>query len=157
MEGAALAVLAREGQCTSYRIARAFADSPSEFWSGSVGAVYPMLKRLQARGLISAKAGVDGARVRTSYALTRPGRAAFEGWLLNVERATGLGFDPLRTRAMELDLVSAAAARKFLRAALARTKALIEDGTDDWRTCEGAVRAAWLQARATWLEAVLQG
>ena len=156
MEGAALAVLARRGALTSYAVARAFAESPSEFWSGSAGAVYPMLRRLRARGFVSASQGADGERSRTRYSVTAKGRAAFEGWLLDVERGAGWGFDPLRTRAMELDLVSPAAGKRFLRAALARTEQLLANGGGRFHARERAVRVAWLRARVTWIKAALK-
>ncbi|MBY0422267.1 MAG: PadR family transcriptional regulator [Parvularculaceae bacterium] len=90
---------------TAYAIARDFADSPSEFWSGSAGAVYPMIRRLTERGLLESITGADGKRAKTQYRLTAEGRAAMEAWLLDAERAAGFGFDPLRTRMMFLSLV----------------------------------------------------
>ena len=156
MEGAALAVLARRGALTSYGVARAFAGSPSEFWSGSAGAVYPMLRRLKARGLVSAARGADGDRSRTRYSVTAKGRAAFEAWLLDAERGAGWGFDPLRTRAMELDLVARAAAKRFLADALARSEQLLAVTDDAFHARERAVRVAWLRARIAWIRALLK-
>ncbi len=106
LEGAALAEIARRGVATSYAIARAFSDSPSEFWSGSAGAVYPMLKRLMERGLLIADSGKRGRRAHTGYALNEAGHTALKAWLLDPQRASGLGFDPLRTRAVHMHLAS---------------------------------------------------
>ena len=106
LEGAALAEIAGRGVATSYAVARTFRESPSEYWSGSAGAVYPLLKRLMERGLLVADAGSRGRRAHTGYALSDAGRAALQAWLLDAKRASGLGFDPLRTRAVHMRLVS---------------------------------------------------
>jgi DNA-binding PadR family transcriptional regulator len=116
LEGAALADIARNGPTTSYAVAKSFAQSPSEFWSGSAGAVYPLIKRLQTRGLLAAKEKADGKRARTDYAVTAKGRVELKNWLLDSRRAAGIGFDPLRTRAVYLDLVSASERGAFLDA-----------------------------------------
>ncbi|HRC58297.1 MAG TPA: PadR family transcriptional regulator, partial [Kofleriaceae bacterium] len=114
LEGAALAEIHRSGPTTSYAVAKAFANSPSEFWSGSAGAVYPLIERLRSRRLLRATRGKDGARVRTDYSLTASGRAALRAWLLDARRAAGIGFDPLRTRVIHLDQVSARQRAAFL-------------------------------------------
>jgi DNA-binding PadR family transcriptional regulator len=46
LEGAALATIAGRGSATAYAIAKSLSDPPSEFWSGSAGAVYPLIRRL---------------------------------------------------------------------------------------------------------------
>ncbi len=114
LEGAALAEVARRGVATSYAISRAFADSPSEFWSGSAGAVYPMLRRLTERGLLAADMGARGRRAHIGYSLNAAGHAALKAWLLDPKRGSGLGFDPLRTRAVHLHLASADEVDTFL-------------------------------------------
>jgi DNA-binding PadR family transcriptional regulator len=50
LEGAVLADVATRGTATSYAVAQTFSQSPSEYWSGSAGAVYPLVKRLTATG-----------------------------------------------------------------------------------------------------------
>lgn len=155
MEGAAFAILARTGPSTSYAIARAFADSPSEYWSGSAGAVYPMLKRLKSRGLVATKQSADGKRAKIEYRVTVKGHAAFEAWLLDAKRGAGWGFDPLRARAMELDLVSATKGRRFLQKALAHTEALLREAPPNLHARERTIRHAWLKARISWLREAL--
>src|SRR5215472_782767 len=90
LEGAALAVIYRLGACTPYRVRLDFQSSRSSEWSGSAGAVYPALRRLDAAGLL--RAG-QGARRRGSvlYTLSPAGRRALAGWLRDTERASGSG------------------------------------------------------------------
>ena len=82
LEGAALAEIARRGTATSYAVANAFSGSPSEFWSGSAGAVYPMIRRLTEKGYLQVHAAATGKRRKSDYSITDSGRAALEQWLL---------------------------------------------------------------------------
>lgn len=113
LEGAVLALVGRSAPVTGYALTRMTAASPSEYWSGSAGAVYPLVKRLAERGLIAAMAGSQGKRNRTSYSLTAEGEQALKSWVLDSQRAAGLGFDPLRTRVVYLDQCSAAEREAF--------------------------------------------
>ena len=96
LEGAALAVIAQGEGCTAYHVKRAFEISPSEYWSGSAGAVYPLVKRLESRGLI--ERGAQRSRGARTLRITSAGCAALRSWFSDVERAVSPGFDPLRTR-----------------------------------------------------------
>jgi DNA-binding PadR family transcriptional regulator len=151
LEGAALAEIAARGSATSYAIAQSFERSPSEFWSGSAGAVYPLIKRLAARGLLKSTAAVTGKRQRRDYQLTAPGRAALEAWLLDAQRAAGMGFDPLRTRLLHLHLVSPARRRAFLDDVRALSKDFAKQPAFVGQAMPMKVHETWLKARATWL------
>lgn len=151
LEGAALAEIASRGSTTSYVVAQAFARSPSEFWSGSAGAVYPLIKRLAARGLLEPTAATTGKRQRIDYRVTAHGREALEDWLLDARRAAGLGFDPLRTRLGHLHLVGAEQRRTFLEEVRAVSAALAEKPAFIDRPALARIHKSWLKARATWL------
>jgi PadR family transcriptional regulator, regulatory protein AphA len=69
------------GASTGYDIKRAIDLSTRFFWGASYGQIYPELRRLEERGLVSATAAPRGGRKRTSYALTAAGRAALDEWL----------------------------------------------------------------------------
>lgn len=98
LEGAILGVL-REGQnATPYAVRRIFQQSISAEWSGSAGAIYPAMRRLEAAGLIAAGKKSDG-RGKKLYLLTKKGLAAHDDWLCDAARASGPGMDPFRTRA----------------------------------------------------------
>lgn len=98
LEGAILAEIHHRGSHTAFQVRQSFLRSPSEEWSGSAGAVYPAIRRLEAAGLVVAKpiAGGRGARHLT---LSKAGVVALDDWAANVERATGIGMDPFRLRA----------------------------------------------------------
>ncbi len=98
LEGTILGALGRAGGLTAYAVRRLFLSSLSEEWSGSAGAVYPAIARLEARGLLNAGAEADRRGGRTLL-LTSKGRRALEDWLGDAVRATGAGTDPFRSRA----------------------------------------------------------
>lgn len=151
LEGAVLAEIAARGATTSYVVARSFAASPSEYWSGSAGAVYPLVKRLAARGLLSSHPDIDGKRARLDYQITTQGRIALEDWLLDARRAAGMGFDPLRTRLVHLHLVSPAQRKAFLKEVRAQSEEFAaRPGFVDHPMAQ-QIHESWLKARATWL------
>lgn len=151
LEGAALAEIANRGSATSYAIAQVFARSPSEYWSGSAGAVYPLVKRLAARGLLEPTAAAAGKRQRLDYQITPPGRVALEEWLLDAQSAAGLGFDPLRTRLGHLHLVSPEQRQEFLRQVRAISEEFARRPAFEGEPIMIEIHKSWLKARAMWL------
>lgn len=152
MEGAALGLIASEGPVTSYAVVRAFAASPSEFWSGSAGAVYPLMRRLAARDLIAGREGAQGRRKATWYTITPAGSDALKTWLLDADRAAGMGFDPLRTRLAFAALMTIAERQVLLEEVTRRTAALAEVG-EPGETAEARVlHQSWIDMRLAWLK-----
>jgi len=140
LEGGILGAIASQEPCTAYRVHKEFSNSPSLYFSGSAGSVYPAFRRLEARGLIKAKSVGTQLRPAKGYVLTKAGREVFQAWYLSPALAADGGFDPLRlrfsmiesqppeTRAGVLgDLISAATKRiqkvKKMLAALPETSA----------------------------------
>lgn len=151
LEGAALAEIASRGTATSYAVAQSFERSPSEFWSGSAGAVYPLIKRLAARGLLEASAASAGRRERLDYRITDAGRAALEAWLLDAKRASGMGFDPLRTRLMHLHLVPPERRMTFLEEVRALSRDFAAKPAFVDNPVGMKIHNSWTAARAKWL------
>ena len=151
LEGATLAELARNGPMTSYAVARNFAASPSEFWSGSAGAIYPLFKRLEKRGFLVSTEGINGKRAKTEYVLTPEGKNALMGWLLDAKRAAGLGFDPLRTRAAYLELASPAERAAFMDAVAINTKQAASQTVWQDMPRMQAIHASVMKARVAWI------
>lgn len=102
LEAAVLGVLWRDGPCTPYAIRQHFRESRTPRWSGSAGAIYPLVQRLEARGWVRSKHRARGKRAQRDYRITPRGVAAFRRWL---KTPTGpidgtLLHDPLRTRVL---------------------------------------------------------
>lgn len=77
---------------SGYDLKRVFAATPMGVYQPSSGALYPALRRLEARGLVRAKApggASESARRRRVYEPTQEGRTAHMAWLRTpVEPAT---------------------------------------------------------------------
>jgi DNA-binding PadR family transcriptional regulator len=153
-EGAALAEIARRGSATCYEVGSAFSGSPSEYWSGSAGAVYPMVRRLAKNGYVEARANTTGRRQKQDYSITAAGRAALENWLLDSERASGMGFDPLRTRLLYLDLVSPGQRADFIAAVAKHDGGEIDPPIFGGRDDALKIHRSWWQARMVWLSLI---
>jgi DNA-binding PadR family transcriptional regulator len=163
LEGAVLGTLRQHAPCTPYRIRRVFLDSPSPYWSGSAGAIYPLMLRLERRGLIRSKPDAAGRREGRAYTLTAAGTHAIRQWLAPpwLPIVTGVPADPLRTRVSVLDALSPSARARFFREAIAAIDRDIREHRDDRKRgrhagqpFEAAVARgalAMLRARRRWL------
>lgn len=112
------------GPCSAYDIRRHMHTSPSTQWSGSAGAIYPLVQRLQRRGLLSARTQRSGRRTRRVYAATPAGVKVLRSWIgppLPADAVT-VTYDPLRSRARFL----AALTPKQQRAWIAEARRALE-------------------------------
>jgi len=98
-EGAVLGVLARVEPATRYRLLKSFKDSPTTTYSPSNGSLYPLVARLVGRGLIQARAGVNG---REKLALSPEGRRALARWIAGTGPQHLIADDPLLLRVLSL-------------------------------------------------------
>ncbi len=163
-ELALLGMVSRGGPCTAYWIRRQFQQSPSSFFSGSAGAVYPAVERLAGRSLIKATVERKGRRTSRRYRLTAKGRKALKKWLLPPFAPEDVAFtmDPLRTRVYYLETLSAPDRRRFVEEALvqARRRLAVVRAESEGRR-ESGDRFSYLgglgvvheaKARVRWLE-----
>ena len=103
-----LSYIARE-PCSGYGLRRQFSATPSSVYQPSPGALYPALRRLVSRGLLSVDEKVSaGRRTLRLYQVTEAGRAAHRDWLRGpVDPATvaqDLGLHLMRFVMMENNL-----------------------------------------------------
>jgi DNA-binding PadR family transcriptional regulator len=169
LEAAVLGDVWKNGPCTAYSIRQNFLRSPSPRWSGSAGAIYPLIRRLEDQGLVRSKPNARGKRKQKDYQLTRKGRNVFRRWVRQPtpDFGNGLLHDPLRTKIFFLDVLTNAQAMSLVNNALDAIRnqlSLLERDCDNSheeenRTTYFAARNAILitEARISWLEEVLQG
>jgi len=103
-----LSYIARE-PCSGYSLKRQFSTTPASVYQPSPGALYPALRRLVSRGLLSVDDRVSaGHRWLRLYQVTEAGRAAHLDWLrAPVDPATvaqDLGLHLMRFVMMENNL-----------------------------------------------------
>lgn len=166
LEGCVLGLIRQRGPCTPYAIRREFLASLTPHWSGSAGAIYPLIERLSRRRLLRAVGPTGDGRGGRLYALTASGRRAFLHWLSPPfsELTLGVPPDPVRSRVGFLGLLPPPARLAFLnevleqfRRALAKLEAnLAREATDPFERL--AVRGSYLalQARLTWVQEVIE-
>jgi DNA-binding PadR family transcriptional regulator len=119
LETSALGFIWRDGPVSAYAVRRFYLDSPTLQWSGSAGAIYPLLARMKRRGLVRAVSRPTGRRPAQVYSITAKGVAALQRWLKPPfpPRDVAATIDGLRTRTYFLLALSAADRRKFFAAA----------------------------------------
>ena len=70
------------GPMSGYDIKKLVEESTENFWSESLGQIYPALRRLTEEGLIEkAEAPSEGGRPRNVYSINDRGREALAAWL----------------------------------------------------------------------------
>ena len=78
----ALLGLVHGGTDTGYALVKLFETTPMGHYSASPGAIYPALKRLEARGLLKGQAqAANRGRPKRQFELTPEGHAALLDWM----------------------------------------------------------------------------
>ena len=81
LETVVLGLVWSDGPCTAYAVRRTVQASLSAQWSGSAGAVYPAVARLEKRGLIRCRDQATGQRRSQALEVTARGSRALADWL----------------------------------------------------------------------------
>ena len=105
-EGALLALVLRQQPITGYQIGKFFASSPVHTFNTSKGKLYPMIHRLQDRGLLAAEVVPDDHRGTQRFLCTDAGKAVLRNWVLSLRPEHELLHDPLRKKAQAFGLLT---------------------------------------------------
>lgn len=158
-EGSLLTLVLRRQPVTAYQLLRIYAQSPVSSFNESKGSLYPLIRRLKARGLIAAER-VDGdGRGAERLTCTAAGKAAARRWVKVLEPRHILPDDPLRTKAISFGLLDAGERRAWVDAARALTQAKMAEveayliGLDlPYKEAIEANALGALQTRLAWLD-----
>ena len=115
-----LGLVWKYGPCTAYSLRQKLQGSPSTQWSGSAGAIYPLVRRLERGGLLKSRSAGRGKRASQEYTITPRGEAALRHWMgppLPADALT-VSHDPLRSRARFLAALPPGQRRAWIDAAL---------------------------------------
>lgn len=122
---------------SGYDLKAEFAASISHFWAAELSQIYPMLQRLEKRGLLSSKTEPsDRGPPRKVYALTGAGRAELRSWLQRPPRIDAERIEWLAQLWFMDELADADRALTFLsalRGELALRLAALEQIETHWR------------------------
>lgn len=137
LEGRVLAQLVQTSGMTTYDIMKALSGSPLTGLPASAGAIYPAVRRLRERGLISARAGHTGRRQHEVLKITKKGQTTVRSWVAQVNASDLLPHDPLQAKLLLFHLLTPAEQERWLAefkkglAAIASTVKSIEAATAD--------------------------
>jgi DNA-binding PadR family transcriptional regulator len=165
LEGCVLGLIKERGACTPYAIRLVFLKSPTPHWSGSAGAIYPLIRRLSRMSLVRAVRAAPDKRGRTRYALTAAGETAFAQWLGPPFSQVTIGVppDPMRTRIGFLGLLAPSERRVFLteatsgfRSHLAELASALATEADPFERLALRGSQIVVQARLAWVGEVVK-
>ena len=165
LEGCVLGLLGVSGPATPYALRQEFLRSPSPHWSGSAGAIYPLVERLERRNWLRSEPHSTGQRRSRRYRLTPAGLRVLRHWLGPpfAARTIGVPSDPLRTRMEFIVALPARQQARFLLEAESKVRQHLRVVVEDckhWKqrgnftrywTARGALQM--LEARLDWIRA----
>ena len=140
LEGVFLGVVAKRQPCTAYRVRSELKQAPSSHWQASAGSVYPLLKRLEAEGLVETTTDENDGRGRKLLKVTSRGKMSLKAWVMagaDPELISSVT-DPVRSRTFFLDILSARKQGEFLNNMIA----LMEDYLVETKTRMAQGRAS---------------
>jgi DNA-binding PadR family transcriptional regulator len=166
LESCVLGVVCLRGPCTAYTVRQEFVRSFSSHWTGSAGAIYPLLQRLERARLIRARDCEWGTRSKKEFTITAAGMETLRRWIGPPlpEWTAAPTVDPIRTRLTFFAAIPPARQRQFIAAAkenlseqIGQLRALLssldeEHDRFDHLVTLGAVYE--LEGRQRWLAAV---
>jgi len=100
LEGCTLGLIWEMGPCTIYSVRKVLEGSPNPYWSGSAGAVYPLVRRLAEQGLVTSQEAFRGKRRHVNYSITESGLVELRAWIGPpvADYVVAIPADPMRTR-----------------------------------------------------------
>ena len=158
LEGAILLEVHLRHRRTAFEVRKVFLQSPTSDWSGSAGAIYPAIARLERNGLIVRTQTPDGRGTRI-LSLTKTGVDALHEWATSPDLATRITSDPFRTRVDYLKALPAPERRAALaqiRNAMTHLLAVIDEqisADNPAKTEANNLARDLLTARLDWLDA----
>jgi DNA-binding PadR family transcriptional regulator len=116
LEGCVLGVFVRSGPCTPYFVRKEFLNSYVPLWSGSAGAIYPLVNRLKKAGLLEVASGRGRLEGSRRFRITKKGRDVLRTWLNSPAEPSVIGppADPIRNRIEFLISLTPRARNAFL-------------------------------------------
>lgn len=125
---------------SGYELTRFFESTARWVWTAPQSQIYPLLRRLEADGLIVGEEQLRGEKLkRTSYSLTALGHANLVDWLGETHDEPNVR-DPVLLKVLYFDMIEPDAAERVLRAHILE----LEGNIEQW-----SVHSARLLARDT--------
>ncbi len=163
-EGTFLSLVLRIQPTTAYQVTKIYAASPVSNFNTSKGKIYPLIRRLTARGLLGKNQVEGDGRGTEALHCTKAGEKAVRTWVRQLRDNHVLLDDPLRTKVQSFGLLSSdeqiawiAEAKALLHGKMAELEAYRAEVDVPFKDFlhDNAVSAT--RARLDWLDRVLIG
>ncbi|MFN3944310.1 MAG: PadR family transcriptional regulator [Allosphingosinicella sp.] len=158
-EGALLALIQRIQPATAYQIAKFYEAAPVHSFNAAKGKLYPLLYRLQERGLLGSEAVARDQRGTQLFTCAPAGEAALRNWTRSIRADHDLLHDPLRKKVQAFELLDQAEriawiedARALLQAKLARILIYGAHEEGRWGPLLADSARTATEARLAWLD-----
>jgi len=149
---------------TAYQVTKIYEESPVSNFNTSKGKIYPLIRRLEERGLLKKKIVVGDRRGTEDLMCTSEGRKAVKQWVKEVRPTHLLLEDPMRTKVQSFDLLSdrermdwVIEAKAQLHRKLAELETYEKDVDVPFKTIVHDNAVSSIRARMDWLDRMLFG
>jgi len=122
-EGLLLALVLRQQPVTAYQLFKIFEQSPVTSINASKGQLYPAIRRLKARGFLTARKVAGDGRNAEDLQVTATGAAAVRAWTKGIDASHVVRDDPFRTRILSFDVLTKQERLEWI----AKAKAIIKE------------------------------
>lgn len=163
-EGTLLSLVLRLQPVTAYQVSKVYEQSPVSNFNTSKGKIYPLIRRLEDRGLLIKRAVQGDGRKTETLSCTETGRAAVKDWVVQIRDTHLLLDDPLRTKVQSFGLLDreerlawVVAAKTRLHEKLAELEAYGDTVEVPFKAFVHDNAVSSLRARLDWLDRVLIG
>lgn len=127
LENFVLAYVQKHQPITPYAVRMMIEKNLSTTFSSSAGSIYPLMRRLEKRGLMKSVASARGKRKHVEYSVTPAGKKAVQDWVRPPYDEGDLWpTDGLRERFHYLNLLSRAEQKAWIESARAELEAGME-------------------------------
>jgi DNA-binding PadR family transcriptional regulator len=163
-EGTFLSLVLRIQPTTAYQVTKIYEASPVNNFNTSKGKIYPLIRRLTERGLLSKQLVEGDGRGTEALLCTRVGETAVRAWVRQIRDTHVLLDDPLRTKVQSFGLLT----REEQIAWIAEAKARLHGKLNELEQYRSEVDAPFkdflhdnavstTRARLDWLDRMLIG
>lgn len=105
-EGIFLSLVRRLQPTTAYQVAKVYEQSPVTNYKTHKGKIYPIIARLEARGLLEKRQVAGDGRGTEAISCTAAGEEALREWVMRSDPGHLLTDDPLRMKVQTFDVLS---------------------------------------------------
>lgn len=154
-----------EGNMSGYDIKNFMSTSTANFFDASFGSIYPALKRLETKGLITSQEIVEIGKYKKKYQISEEGKKEFYRWLDEPVNLAGGGhehlikvffFNHIEKQKAKLNIMKIIADAKDVLHGLEKLEPSIKDCADEFKISTLLYGVEYYRFIITWYERFLE-